>query len=84
MKIVQSESRERPVEVDETSSPTTVYLRDNVEESTRPDGFGEEHTVFVYRERQLTRQEYNDLKTAEYVLDLECRLAQLEMNGGLI
>ena len=84
MKIVQSESRERPVEIDETGSPTPVYLRDNVEESTRSDGFGGEHTVFVYRERQLTRQEYNDLKTAEYVLDLECRLAQLEMNGGLI
>ena len=52
-----SESTVRPKEVDIESSPTTVYLRRNIQEEQRTDE-GETTTWYVYEEAMLTPAEY--------------------------
>lgn len=84
MKIVQSESGEVPLEVDETSSPSTVYVRENIEPFTREDEMGGSVAGFRYLEKQYDRQEWQDVQVARYVLDLEYRLVLLETQGGII
>lgn len=84
MKIVQSESGEMPPEIDETSSPSTVYVRQNIESFTREDEIGGSVAGFRYLEKQYDRQEWQDLQIAQYVLDLEFRLVLLETQGGII
>lgn len=84
MKIVQSESGEVPLEVDETSSPTTVYVRENIEPFTREDEMGGSVAGYRYLEKQYDRQEWQDVQVARYVLDLEYRLVLLETQGGII
>ena len=79
MKIVQSESRERPVEVDETSSPTTVYVNENVVESERIDEMtGKISTVYRYDVRLYSRDEWERLQMANRIIDLECALIDAE------
>lgn len=84
MKIVQSESGEVPLEVDETSSPSTVYVRENIEPFTREDEMGGSVAGFRYLEKQYDRQEWQDVQVARYVLDLEFKLVLLETQGGII
>lgn len=84
MKIVQSESGELPLAVDETSSPTTVYVRESIEEYTRTDESGCSVTGYRYTEKQYTKEEWNDIQMANYVVDLEYRLVLLETQGGII
>jgi hypothetical protein len=84
MKIVQSESGEVPLEVDETSSPSTVYVRENIEPFTREDEMGGSVAGYRYLEKQYDRQEWEDLQIAKYVIDLEFRLVLLETQGGTI
>lgn len=85
MKIVQSESRERPVEIDETSSPTTVYVRENIAEITKTDEMsGAESVVYQYLEKQFTRPEWESLRIAKYVIDLEFKLAIVDSERGSI
>lgn len=59
-RIVEGFQPERPMEVDETSSRTTVYLRRNIEEvpNIDTDGNPSEGTHWRYEEAQLTREEY--------------------------
>lgn len=54
---------ERPAEVDKQSSPTTVYLRRNIEQVTREleDGSGESVTEWQYEEQEMTVEEYNNM-----------------------
>ena len=85
MKTVTSESTARPIEIDETSSPTTVYIRESIEESTRVDAMtGAENAIYRYTEKQFTRREWQELQVAKYVVDLEFKLAMLETQGGII
>ena len=53
-----SEADDYPEEVDTTISPTTVYLRRNIEEVEREDPDGETRTMYVYEECALTPAEY--------------------------
>lgn len=59
-KIVEGFQPERPLEIDETSSRTTVYLRRNIEEVPNMDADGNpsEGTHWRYEEAQLTKEEY--------------------------
>ncbi len=84
MKIVQSESGEMPQEIDETSSPSTVYVRENIEAFEKEDSFGSIVSGYKYDEKQYSRQEWEELKVANYVIDLEFRLVLLETQGGII
>ena len=54
-----SESDGYPEDVDMNSSPTTVYLRRNIEEVEREDPeTGDTHTVYVYEEAKLSHADY--------------------------
>lgn len=84
MQSVQSESGEMPLELDETSSPTTVYVREQIEPFVREDAMSGDVVGFRYLEKQYSRQEWQELQIAAYVLDLEFRLVLLETQGGII
>ena len=58
MNFYKSESDEYPDDVDTESSPTTVYVRRNIEEVEREDPDGETRTVYEYEEAALTRDDY--------------------------
>ena len=84
MKTTRASSGHRPPEIDETSSPTTVYVRENITETTQQLEDGSSIPWWEYSERQYDRREYNELQIAQYVLDLEFRLILLETQGGII
>lgn len=54
----QAESLQIPVELDDTSSPTTIYYNSNVVEKKNE----EEETVYVYDVKQYDRQEWINIK----------------------
>lgn len=53
-----SESDTYPVIVDETSSPTTVYIRKDIVPVERIDGDGSTRTVYQYQEAKLSKADY--------------------------
>lgn len=55
-----SESLEYPLELDVTSSKTTVYVRENIKSKTQ-DNNGEKSTVYIFDEFQYTKEEYLEL-----------------------
>ncbi len=84
MKTIQSSSGHRPQEIDESSSPTTVYVRENIVETVREGHDGESVPWWEYTEHQYARQEWDELQIAKYVIDLEYQLVLLETQGGII
>jgi uncharacterized protein YxeA len=62
MKMIKriSESLEYPLELDVTSSKTTVYVRENIKSKTQ-DNNGEKSTVYIFDEFQYTKEEYLEL-----------------------
>ena len=60
-KLVKGTQSKRPTEVDTYSSPTTVYLRRNIEQiEVKLDPTSEESiTMWQYEERQMTKAEYS-------------------------
>ena len=79
MRSVQSESRERPANIDDVSSPTTVYVNENVVESEKTDAMtGESSTVYRYDVRMYSRDEWEKLQMANRIIDLECALIDAE------
>jgi len=64
-KVVKGTQAEQPSEKDLSSSPTTVYLRRNIEQVAEEQGEGETKqtvTLWQYEERELTVEEYNQLQ----------------------
>lgn len=59
-KQIEGFQSERPKEIDTESSPTTVYLRRNIEEIPNKDSEGEvvEGTHWQYEQAQLTHEEF--------------------------
>ena len=70
----KSSSNERPVEKDETSSATTVYLRKNIEEKTVQNEDGSKSIIFEYDEAALTKEEYARYQDK---LDTEALIAEV-------
>lgn len=67
-----SESDSMPEELDTESSPTTVYIRQNIHEEERPDEMtGETRIVYVYDEAKISRSEYNEYVIGKTMADLE-------------
>lgn len=52
------ESKLKPLEIDITSSPNSVYIRRNIKEVVTVDDSGNEITKFVYQEACLNKSEY--------------------------
>lgn len=79
MKMFKSESGAMPLPIDDTSSPTTVYVNENVVESERIDEMtGEISTVYRYDVRLYSREEWEKLQMAKRIIDLECALIDAE------
>ena len=76
---------EMPLEVDTTSSPTTVYLRRNIEEVTETDEQGVAVTHWHYEEAELTTDEYEEYKLYKAVeqqradIDYIAAMADIEL-----
>ncbi len=71
MKTYRSESTEQPLPVDETTSPTTVYARENIQEETRTDDQENESTWYTYDETQYTKEEWQKLQQEQRINALE-------------
>ena len=67
---VESYAKEKPQEIDKTSSKTTVYLRRNIREVPNTEGSG---THWKMEEVQITVEEYAAMKSVAYE-DLRARL----------
>ena len=78
MKVLQSESITMPLELDETSSPTTVYVRTDIEEHEREEEDGTLTTYYTYTETQYTTQEYEVHELRQLTADL----SELVLFGG--
>lgn len=75
-----NESTVRPVDIDTTSSPTTVYLNRNIHVVQRT--FDEETiTMWEYETAKLTVEEYAEYKADMRLADIEDVLAEI-IGGG--
>ena len=82
MKFIYSESVDMPLSIDEASSPTTVYVRNDIQELTKEDEDGAIQTYYKYKEAQCTKEEWAKEKEIKYLLEMDFRLAMVEL--GLI
>lgn len=57
-KTRQGTQETQPAVLDLTSSPSTVYLRKNVIQTTVKDSDGSKHKVWKYDEVQIAREDY--------------------------
>ena len=79
MKTFKSESGIMPLPIDDISSPTTVYVNENVTEVERTDEeTGETSTVYRYDVRLYSREEWEKLQMAKRIIDLEIALIGAE------
>lgn len=66
------EADTEPVDIDLTSSPTTVYLRKNIRTEERTDVMtGEKRLAYVYDEAKVPKTEYMDYITGKTQADIE-------------
>ncbi len=85
---VHDTRKDRPEELDTTSSSTTVYERRNIRQETREreDG-GKAVTEWVYDQREYTAEEYAELHSPaiqnimQAVSGLELAVAELGLGG---
>ena len=70
-KKVKGTQPDKPEEVDRTSSPSTVYLRKNIEQVTREveGNDGETVTEWQYDEREMTVEEYENMALMKSVVE---------------
>lgn len=70
-KKVTGTQPDKPEEVDRTSSPSTVYLRKNIEQVTREveGNDGETVTEWQYDEREMTVEEYENMALMKSVVE---------------
>lgn len=66
-----AESTDRPLDVDEVSSPTSVYLAKNIAEKQREDTDGETYTYFEFQSATLSKTEYNIYLTEKLQSDVD-------------
>lgn len=71
-----TESTSFPAEIDDTSSPTTVYLTRNVQEKQR-----EGETYYAYETAKLSRAEYAEYQSEQRLNDVETVIAEI-IGGG--
>ncbi len=66
-----AESTDRPLDVDEVSSPTSVYLAKDITEKQREDVDGETVTYYEYQSAVLSKAEYNMYLTEKLQSDVD-------------
>ena len=79
MKTFKSESGTMPLPIDDISSPTTVYVNENVVEVERTDEMtGETTTVYQYDVRLFSREEWEKLQIIDSLVDLQVQILEME------
>ena len=72
-KKVTGTQPERPEEIDRTSSPSTVYLRKNIEQVEKEvegaDGKMQTVTEWQYDEKEMTVEEYENMALMKSVVE---------------
>lgn len=71
MKQIRSESPSFPLELDTVSSETTVFIRENILAEKRTGMDGVITTMYVYDEKQYSREEYGELIAAQNRADID-------------
>ena len=66
-----AESTDRPLDVDEVSSPTSVYLAKDIAEKQKEDTDGETVTYYEYQSAVLSKAEYNMYLTEKLQSDVD-------------
>ena len=84
MEFYKSESLEKPVTLDFSSSPTTVYIRKNIEQVEVDDvETGEKKMVWKYDEAKVSKTDYiAELKSRQDETDEAVQELILAMYGG--
>lgn len=59
----ETAQEEKPLEIDATQSPTTVYERKNFTQIQRKQQDGTTQEIWTYEEREMTVEEYEKMKT---------------------
>ena len=78
MKTFKSESGTMPLPIDDASSPTTVYVNENVVEVERPDEeTGGTTTVYQYDVRLFSREEWEKLQIIDSLVDLQVQILEM-------
>lgn len=92
-KEVRGTQAERPEAVDTISSPSTVYLRRNIQEETVEAASMESTetiTVWVYQEAALTHEEYeeylglSEIFSTPQMLNLKAQIKEQELSLAAI
>lgn len=78
LKWEYAESTSIPAEIDDASSPTTVYLTRNVQEKQR-----EGEMYYAYEIAKLTRAEYAEYQSEQRLNDVETVIAEIIGGGDL-
>lgn len=80
-KVHEGFQEERPLDEDTISSPTTVYLRRNIEEVPNVDTEGEETggTHWRYEEAELTLDEYWQYCVEQNQIDMKSKIDYIAM-----
>jgi hypothetical protein len=66
------EADTEPVDIDLTSSPTTVYINKNAHQEEKTDIVtGETRIVWIYDQAQVNRQEYDNYMQGKTQADIE-------------
>lgn len=84
MEFYKSESLEKPVTLDFSSSPTTVYIRKNIEQVEKKDtNTGNTQIVWEYDEARVSKTDYiAELKSRQDETDEAVQELILAMYGG--
>ena len=69
-KLQRGTQMEHPKEVDRISSPTTVYLRRNIQQVAIPVSEGSEETImeWQYEEKEMSVEEYNNMLLMQQII----------------
>lgn len=79
----KSESFEKPVKLDETSSENGVYIRINVSADTVSDNDGNEKIKYSYLEAYCSKEEFEQFKLACRVQNKDVTAEQIEYDYKL-
>ena len=76
---IKSESTIKPELVDTTSSKKYTYLRKDIIETQKVDGFSNEIiTYYEYQEAKLTKQEYQEYLAELSIIDIQQQRADID------
>ena len=67
----QGSQVEQPAEFDTTTSSVIVYQHRNIERVTVSNGDGSTTELWQYEEREMSREEYTDLKIKQNRADID-------------